>query len=287
MSLKVVTGRWRALVVANPQLGAGEIDRRAYSFCVLEALVAALDRRDVFVTRSGRFTDPRAKLLSGPAWTATRPDICAGLNLDPDPRQALERLGRQLDSAYQQTAERLPQNVALQIAEIAGADRPDLSKLEALDEPEQLSTLRTTTTAMLPARVAFSEVLLEACRWSRFADAFTHLSEDLARAEDLNVSICAVLLAEACNISLTEVANPGIPALSLALNALVLWNAQYLDDAITQLRATGHEITDEDLRRLSPLLHEHIKMLGHFPFTLPHDLAAGARRQLRELSQAA
>jgi hypothetical protein len=88
VSLKVVTGRWRALVLDNPQLGAGEIDRRAYSFCVLEALVAALDRRDVFVTRSGRFTDPRARLLSGPGWTATRPEICAGLNLDPNPRQA-------------------------------------------------------------------------------------------------------------------------------------------------------------------------------------------------------
>jgi hypothetical protein len=76
-------------------------------------------------------------------------------------------------------------------------------------------------------------------------------------------------------------------ALGFALNALVLWNAQYLDDAIAQLRATGHQITHEDLRRLSPLQHEHIKMLGHFPFTLPHDLAGGARRQLRELGQAA
>ena len=76
-------------------------------------------------------------------------------------------------------------------------------------------------------------------------------------------------------------------ALGFALNVLVLWNAQYLDDAIEQLRATGHQITNEDLRRLSPLQHEHIKMLGHFPFTLPHDLAAGQRRQLRELGQAA
>jgi TnpA family transposase len=138
----------------------------------------------------------------------------SGLNLDPDPRQALERLGGQLDSAYRQTAERLPENVALQIAEMAGADRPDLSKLEALDEPEQLSTLRRATSAMLPARVAFSEVLLEVCRWTGFADAFTHLSEGQARAEDLHVSICAVLLTEACNISLAEVANPGIPTLS-------------------------------------------------------------------------
>ena len=72
-------------------------------------------------------------------------------------------------------------------------------------------------------------------------------------------------------------------ALGFALNALVLWNAQYLDDAIVPLRATGHDITDEDLQRLSPLQYEHIKMLGNFPFTLPAELAAGQRRQLRGL----
>ena len=67
---------------------------------------------------------------------------------------------------------------------------------------------------MLPDRVAFSEVLLEVCRWTGFTDAFTHLSEGRARAEDLHISVCAVLLAEACNISLAEVAQPSVPALS-------------------------------------------------------------------------
>jgi hypothetical protein len=67
---------------------------------------------------------------------------------------------------------------------------------------------------MLPDRVAFSEVLLEVCRWTGFADAFSHLSEGRARAKDLHISVCAVLMAEACNISLTEVAQPSVPALS-------------------------------------------------------------------------
>ena len=72
-----------------------------------------------------------------------------------------------------------------------------------------------------------------------------------------------------------------------ALKALAVWNAQYMDDAITHLRTSDHEITDGDLRRLSPLQHEHIKMLGNFPFTLPHELAAGQRRQLRGLGDRA
>lgn len=62
-----------------------------------------------------------------------------------------------MDGAWRHTAERLDANVALQIAEIAGAERPDLSKLEALDEPEALSTLRSTIDALLPNRVAFSD----------------------------------------------------------------------------------------------------------------------------------
>ena len=67
----------------------------------------------------------------------------------------------------------------------------------------------------------------------------------------------------------------------------MVWNAQYLDDAIAHLRATGDQITDDDLKRLSPLQHEHIKMLGNFPFTLPQELTAGQRRQLRGLGDPA
>jgi len=222
--LELVGGQWKRLVLENPQLGVGELDRRAYSFCVLEALQQALDRRDVFVPRSGRYTDPRAKLLSGPAWETARPEICASLNHHPDPKRALDRLAAELDGAYCQTAGRLDANVALEIETIAGMDRPDLSALEALDEPAPLSELRAEVDGLLPNRVAFSEILLEVCRWTGFADAFTHLSEGRARVKDLHVSICAVLLAEACNISLEDVAHPGTPALSYARLAWVSQN---------------------------------------------------------------
>jgi len=72
-----------------------------------------------------------------------------------------------------------------------------------------------------------------------------------------------------------------LAALGFALNVLVLWNTQYMDDAIGHLRRSGRKISDEHLARLSPLQHEHILMLGTFPFTLPHELADGQRRRLR------
>ena len=57
----------------------------------------------------------------------------------------------------------------------------------------------------------------------------------------------------------------------------MLWNTQYMDDAVNDLRHSGREISDEHLARLSPLQCEHVQMLG----TFPHELAAGWRRALR------
>jgi len=59
-------------------------------------------------------------------------------------------------------------------------------------------------------------VLLEVAGWTGFLSEFTHVSESVARAEDLGVSICAVLVAEACNIGLEPVVRVGTPALTRA-----------------------------------------------------------------------
>ena len=52
---------WRRLVLDSGQV----VDRTFYTFAVLERLQQSLDRREVFVTPSERWGDPRAKLLSG------------------------------------------------------------------------------------------------------------------------------------------------------------------------------------------------------------------------------
>jgi hypothetical protein len=64
---------------------SNEIDVRAYTFCVLGELHTALRRREVLVTPSWRYADPRAGLLTGTEWDAARPIICRTLGLSPDP----------------------------------------------------------------------------------------------------------------------------------------------------------------------------------------------------------
>jgi hypothetical protein len=66
-------------------------------------------------------------------------------------------------------------------------------------------------------------------------------------------------------------------ALGLVLNAIVLFNTRYLDAAITELRAGGHEVRGEDAARLSPFGRNHINLLGRYSFLLPGELGGGLR----------
>lgn len=56
-------------------------------------------------------------------------------------------------------------------------------------------------------------------------------------------------------------------SLGLVLNAVVLWTTRYIDAAVAQLRAEGHEIRGEDIARLSPLKHRNLKFLSRYSFT--------------------
>ena len=70
--------------------------------------------------------------------------------------------------------------------------------------------------------------------------------------------------------------------MGLALNMIVLWNTLYVEAASAQLRNEGYPVSDEDVGRLSPLLHEHINMLGRYSFLMSEAIAHGALRPLRQ-----
>ncbi|SNR94448.1 Tn3 transposase DDE domain-containing protein [Hymenobacter mucosus] len=71
-------------------------------------------------------------------------------------------------------------------------------------------------------------------------------------------------------------------ALGLVVNALELWNTRYLQQALEYQQALVEPPEPGDVARLSPLLHEHINMLGRYDFTLPAGIAAGELRPLRD-----
>ena len=67
---------------------------------------------------------------------------------------------------------------------------------------------------MLPD-VDLPELLLEIATRTRFTTAFTHEREPSARLSDLEVSIIAVLIAQACNVGYKPLVDEAVPALRL------------------------------------------------------------------------
>ncbi|HZF98902.1 MAG TPA: Tn3 family transposase [Pseudoxanthomonas sp.] len=190
----------------------GGVDAHAYTFCVLDELQGALRRRDVFVAPSWRYADPRAGLLDGTEWESVRPIICRTLGLSASPEPTLNALAGELDRTYRTVAARLPDNPAVRFDTVN--DKPELvlSPLDKMDEPASLVALREKVVALLP-RVDLPELILEIATRTGFTDAFSHLSERSARAADLHVSVCAVLMAEACNTGLEPLIRGDVPAL--------------------------------------------------------------------------
>lgn len=190
----------------------GTLDFHAYTFCVLDELRTALKLRDVFVAPSWRYADPRAGLLNGTEWEATRPIICRTLGLSATPEPTLKALAAELDQTYRAVAARLPENPAVRFEAVGGKQELVLSPLDKMDEPESLVLLRTKVVSMLP-RVDLPELILEVAALTGCTDSFTHVSERTARASDLNISLCAVLLSEACNTGLEPLIRSDTPAL--------------------------------------------------------------------------
>jgi hypothetical protein len=68
------------------------------------------------------------------------------------------------------------------------------------------------------------------------------------------------------------------------VNIIVLWNTLYIDAALQQLEQEGFEVHSEDIARLSPLVYEHINVLGRYAFSLPEAVSRGELRPLRNPS---
>ena len=126
---------WKRQVKARD----GSIDKIAYRLCLLEGIRTAIRRRDLFVSPSLRYADPRLGLLSGSAWEAARPSICRTLGLSADASAEITCITDRLDNAYKNTASKLPE---LSDVTIDGTELI-LSPLDKLDEPPSLIALKT------------------------------------------------------------------------------------------------------------------------------------------------
>ena len=213
VALEVVpTGWWRQLVLPADR-SEGTVHRAAYVFCVLEQFHQRLRRRDIFATASSRWADPRARLLTGPAWEAARGPVLNALQLPTDPAELLDGHAHALDDAWRHVASRVGHTGGVTVDD---EGRVHAGSLDAVPDPPSLTDLRRRCEAILP-QVDIGELILEVMSWQpRFIDAFTAASSGTTRLADLDVTIAAALTGQALNIGHQPVSSPGVKALTRA-----------------------------------------------------------------------
>jgi TnpA family transposase len=111
-------------------------------------------------------------------------------------------------------------------------------------------------------------LLVEINAITGFTKEFTHVSESKARVKDIDISICAVLISEACNIGLEPLIKPQIPALSrsrlqwvkqnyLRSETLLKANTRLVDNqsklSIAQIWGGGEVASADGMRFVTPI----------------------------------
>lgn len=209
--LGIVNTAWRDAVINQK---SKEVERPGYTLCAMDNLQANLRSRDIFIEKSERWCDPRTKLLKGTPWEKNKNPVCRSLNLDTDFDQVFGFLSAKLNNTYRAVIERLPKNEDVEIVKDSkGHDRLKLSRLEKVEEPESLKTLKNKIDNLLPV-INFPELLLEVNQMTGFTEDCTHISDIGSRISDISISLCAVLMADSCNIGLEPIINEDIPHLT-------------------------------------------------------------------------
>lgn len=125
----------------------------------------------------------------------------------------MQHLAVQLDETWKAVASRFEGNAEVHICHDAKYPSLTISSLEKLDEPPSLHRLNSRVRKLLTP-IDLTEMLLEIDARTGFTREFMHVSESGARAQDLHISLCAGLMAEACNIGLEPLLKHNIPALT-------------------------------------------------------------------------
>ncbi|XPJ79128.1 Tn3 family transposase [Klebsiella pneumoniae] len=257
----IITGPWKRLVYD----AEGRIQRAGYSLCLLERLQDALRRRDIWLENSDRWGNPREKLLQGEEWQAQRVPVCRALGHPTDGHKGVQQLAVQLDETWK-TAGSL--------------------KLGTIHASELIRSLLKSSR---PSGLA--QAIMEVGRVNKTLYLLNYIDDEdyrrriltqLNRGEGRHAVARAICYGQRGEIRkrYREGQEDQLGALGLVTNAVVLWNTLYMQEALSWIRSNGEEIGVEDIARLSPLMHGHINMLGHYTFTLPEDILKGELREL-------
>jgi len=195
-----VPARWQTRVFNR----AGMIQRRDYELCVLSTLREGLRSGSVGVVGSGRYAALESYLIAEDCWPDLRNTYCELVGMPAEGTGHLAHKQVELEDHLARLDEQLPhaEHVRLEGGRLILSP---LTKEAGEEEGEADTPLAEAIRALLPI-VQCGELLAEVDTWTRFTAQLTHAGGATGRWPNLAQHLYAVILAQACNIELSRMA---------------------------------------------------------------------------------
>jgi TnpA family transposase len=196
-STTFVPARWRPYVTET----TGKLHRRYWELCVLSELRAALRAGDIWVVGSRRYANPETYLIPTDRWPALRPDVVTLVSIPVAAEQRLDTYQQELTASLRRVEAGLAHERGIRVVH----GELVVSRLVAEDVTDDTVQLRQLIADRLP-RVELAELLIEVDHWTGFSRHCTHAGGSTTRTPDLAVHLYAAILAQACNLGVTTMA---------------------------------------------------------------------------------
>ena len=190
-----VPSRWRRFVLTDDG-----VDRAYYELCMLCQLRLALHSGTVWVEGSRKYLSTGKLGLDLSHNARERTEVLDDLGVPASPRTALANKATSL-SELARAARAVAGDRPLRVVD----GQVHLSPYDALGRSESLVRLEAAIDAHLP-RVDLSGLLVEVDRWTSFSEALEHAAERKPPSGRIYQHTMAAILAQACNIGLTRMA---------------------------------------------------------------------------------
>lgn len=176
-------------------------------------------------------------LIDEVTWQQQKNILVQQLDLPATGAEAVTFLTQDLALSYEETLKNWDSSEMAKITEVDGRDKITITKLRKVRIRKDEIAFRQRVRTLMP-KIDLSDLLLEVNQQLQLAQCFTHTTEKEIRMKNIDISIMAVLLAEACNIGLVPVSKESPN--SLKFDRLMYVDHQYL--RIDTLSAANNRI---------------------------------------------
>jgi TnpA family transposase len=233
--------RWAGYLRTATEAGDVTAYRHYWELCVLLSLRDGLRSGDVFVPGSRRYADPALSLLTEEQWAPRRAEYCQLVGKPADAATAITAVTAELHTALADLDAQLAAGRPGQIR-LNEDGELIIPPLSAEDVPTEAEALRDELSAMLP-RVPLASVLVEIDARTGFTDHLVHAGGKIARPAELKRNLLYVIIAEATNLDLAEMAaSAGVSYDVLAWTAEWYFREETLEPANAALVGYHHRL---------------------------------------------